>query len=111
MPGRSRGGWPSRSSGENSSKVAILPHYFSPTGPGAALGVERAGRPAQVECLGLADLEAGVGIAVDTVFDRWQDFAVDSESDRDQLPDFRTVALVVAIERVAHATLLRGIWP
>jgi hypothetical protein len=28
-----------------------------------------------------------------------------------EVPDFRTVALVVAIERVTHATLLRGIWP
>jgi len=27
------------------------------------------------------------------------------------VPDFRTVALIIAIERVTHATLLRGIWP
>jgi len=28
-----------------------------------------------------------------------------------ECPDFRTVALVTAIERVANATLMRGIWP
>lgn len=28
-----------------------------------------------------------------------------------ECPDFRTVALVTAIERVANATLIRGIWP
>lgn len=49
--------------------MAILPHYFSPNGPGAALGVERAGQPAHVECLGLADMSAGVAIEPDTVFD------------------------------------------
>jgi len=49
--------------------------------------------------------------AMDTVFDRWQAFVVGEESMEDDMPDFRTVALVIAIERVAHATLLRGIWP
>jgi hypothetical protein len=27
------------------------------------------------------------------------------------VPDFRTVALIIAIERVTRATLMRGIWP
>ena len=48
---------------------------------------------------------------VDTVFNRWQEFVVGEESTQDHMPDFRTIALVIAIERVAHATLLRGIWP
>lgn len=55
---------------------------------------------------------------VDAVFNRWQSFVVGEESGEKQSvtdsplkPDFRTVALVVAIERVARATLLRGIWP
>jgi glutamate dehydrogenase/leucine dehydrogenase len=55
---------------------------------------------------------------VDTVFSRWQSFVVGEEkavnSTRDEaaaLPDFRTVALVIAIERVMRATLMRGIWP
>ena len=49
--------------------------------------------------------------AMDTVFNRWQDFVVGEESSPDHMPDFRTIALVIAIERVAHATLMRGIWP
>jgi len=49
--------------------------------------------------------------AMDTVFNRWQAFVVGEESTQNHLPDFRTIALVIAIERVAHATLLRGIWP
>lgn len=57
--------------------------------------------------------------AVDTVFNRWQAYVVGeakpegrvlSEAPVD-VPDFRTVALIIAIERVVHATLLRGIWP
>lgn len=57
--------------------------------------------------------------AVDTVFNRWQSYVVGeakpegrvlSEEPVD-IPDFRTVALIIAIERVVHATLLRGIWP
>ena len=55
---------------------------------------------------------------VDTVFSRWQRFVVGEEKCADTLhgeasgnPDFRTVALVAAIERVANATLMRGIWP
>ena len=49
--------------------------------------------------------------AMDDVFDRWQAFIVGEETPRNHLPDFRTIALVIAIERVAHATLMRGIWP
>ena len=49
--------------------------------------------------------------ASDAVFDRWEKFAVGEESSDDGIPDFRTVALVIAIERVIHATLMRGIWP
>lgn len=55
---------------------------------------------------------------VDTVFKRWQAFVVGEEKSIDKntgqergCPDFRTVALVTAIERVAKATLMRGIWP
>jgi glutamate dehydrogenase/leucine dehydrogenase len=55
--------------------------------------------------------------AVDVVFERWQRFAVgeqqaelDAVVDCDK-PDFRCIALSIAIERVAHTTLLRGIWP
>ena len=49
--------------------------------------------------------------ATDTVFDRWEKFVVGEESSDDGVPDLRTVALVIAIERVIHATLMRGIWP
>lgn len=57
--------------------------------------------------------------AVDTVFNRWQAFVVGEEKPSGrvlseppaEVPDFRTVALIIAIERVTHATLLRGIWP
>jgi glutamate dehydrogenase/leucine dehydrogenase len=57
---------------------------------------------------------------VDTVFDRWQGFVVGEEipshnekikKDRGQKPDFRSMALSLAIERIAEATLMRGIWP
>jgi glutamate dehydrogenase/leucine dehydrogenase len=57
---------------------------------------------------------------VDTVFDRWQRFVVGEEipsnneknkKERGQKPDFRSMALSLAIERIAEATLLRGIWP
>jgi glutamate dehydrogenase/leucine dehydrogenase len=55
---------------------------------------------------------------VDTIFKRWQAFicgeekGINNES-REQIecPDFRTVALLIAIERVRNATLIRGIWP
>jgi len=49
--------------------------------------------------------------ATDTVFNRWQRFVVGEEGEAGEIPDFRSVALIVAIERVAHATLMRGIWP
>lgn len=54
----------------------------------------------------------------DNVFKRWQGFIVGEEKVNDKdaevsmpSPDFRTVALLTAIERVANATLIRGIWP
>ena len=56
-------------------------------------------------------MRAKIHAAMDTVFNRWQAFVVGEESTQNHLPDFRTIALVIAIERVAHATLLRGIWP
>ena len=57
---------------------------------------------------------------VDAVFDRWQRFVVGEEKpsseetikNSDELnPSFRSMALSIAIERVAEATLMRGIWP
>jgi glutamate dehydrogenase/leucine dehydrogenase len=57
---------------------------------------------------------------VDTVFDRWQGFVVGEEipshsekmeNEPAQKPDFRSMALSLAIERIAEATLMRGIWP
>ena len=57
---------------------------------------------------------------VDTIFNRWQGFVVgedmpcDEEAAKkaiDQKPDFRCMALSIAIERVAKTTLIRGIWP
>jgi glutamate dehydrogenase (NAD(P)+) len=55
---------------------------------------------------------------VDTVFSRWQSFVVGEEKPAtgagdvaEVVPDFRTVALIIAIERVVRATLMRGIWP
>lgn len=56
-------------------------------------------------------MRAKIHVAMDTVINRWQAFVVGEESTQDHMPDFRTIALVIAIERVAHATLLRGIWP
>jgi glutamate dehydrogenase/leucine dehydrogenase len=56
--------------------------------------------------------------AVDNVFNRWQSFVVGDEKPLDAatgeplpVPDFRTVALIIAIERIIRATLMRGIWP
>ncbi len=56
--------------------------------------------------------------ATDIVFEHWQSYSVRKSSEKDEntlpqdcVPDFRTVALVIAIKRVAEATLLRGIWP
>ena len=57
---------------------------------------------------------------VDSVFNRWQGFVVGEnepsniENTKDtngRKPDFRSMALSIAIERVAKATLMRGIWP
>lgn len=57
---------------------------------------------------------------MDTVFDRWQRYVVgedvvcdvDTVNTSDtQKPEFRSIALSIAIERVAKATLMRGIWP
>jgi len=57
-------------------------------------------------------------MAVDNVFNRWQSFMVGEEKPLDAVtgeplpvPDFRTVALIIAIERIIRATLMRGIWP
>ena len=67
-----------------------------------------------------ARLKAQMYKAVDTVFERWQAFVVGEAHTPVQsgpaeparpLPDFRTVALIIAIERVVRATLMRGIWP
>ena len=65
-------------------------------------------------------LKAKMFAVVDAVFSRWQSFVVGEARPADQAavgeasqkaPDFRTVALLIAIERVAKATLMRGIWP
>ena len=65
-------------------------------------------------------LKAKMYDAVDAVFNRWQYFvvgdecqveSVDTRALGQQVPDFRTVALIIAIERVTEATLIRGIWP
>jgi len=54
------------------------------------------------------------------VFDRWQKFVVGEQTPTNQVivkkldgqkPDFRSMALSIAIERVSAATLMRGIWP
>jgi glutamate dehydrogenase (NAD(P)+) len=66
-----------------------------------------------------AKLKSKMHAAVDAVFNRWQSFVVGAESGTATaageqalpLPDFRTIALLIAIERVARATLIRGIWP
>ena len=65
-------------------------------------------------------LKAKMYKTVDDVFKRWQSFVVGeepltSEDEGDgqgqHVPNFRTVALIIAIERVTRATLMRGIWP
>lgn len=57
---------------------------------------------------------------IDTTFNRWQKFVVgegipcDEEAGKETIdpkPDFRSMALSIAIERVAKTTLIRGIWP
>ena len=50
--------------------------------------------------------------AVDFVVDRWNKLKADLAARGSDTPvDLRTAALIVAIERVARATLQRGIWP
>jgi glutamate dehydrogenase/leucine dehydrogenase len=65
-----------------------------------------------------AKLKKKMYSSFDAIFKRWQGFVVGEEKvlDKDTAepiacPDFRTVALLTAIERVANATLMRGIWP
>ena len=57
---------------------------------------------------------------MDLVFEHWQDFIVCDETPSDEKvlktlngekPDFRSIALSISINRVAKATLIRGIWP
>ena len=56
---------------------------------------------------------------MDNVFNRWQAFVVGEEKpagtvlseEPAEVPDIRTVALLIALERVTRATLMRGIWP
>lgn len=65
-------------------------------------------------------LQKSMYTAVDAVFELWQECVVGNgpvvpENKKpgvaDCVPDFRTIALIIAIKRVANATLLRGIWP
>ncbi|MCK5898029.1 MAG: Glu/Leu/Phe/Val dehydrogenase, partial [Methylococcales bacterium] len=58
-------------------------------------------------------LQKKMATAVDLVFDYWQNNSLSSGDTltKNSEPDFRTIALVIAIKRVADATLLRGIWP
>ncbi|HIO92049.1 MAG TPA: hypothetical protein EYG68_04300 [Leucothrix mucor] len=64
-------------------------------------------------------LENRMFSAVDAVFDLWQGYVVgdfpyaeDKKTmPQECVPSFRTIALIIAIKRVADATLLRGIWP
>lgn len=60
-------------------------------------------------------LQKTMDSAIDAVFKRWQDYRVGEcpcpKETQGILPDVRTVALIIAIERVAEATLLRGLWP
>lgn len=66
-----------------------------------------------------ARLQKRIYKAMDIVFSRWQGFVVGEEQPSDTRaeqtgaakPSFRCIALSIAIERVARATLMRGIWP
>jgi len=67
-----------------------------------------------------ARLQKRMYSVVDTVFSRWQGFVVYENKPsgkeiikklQSQKPGFRSIALSIAIERVAKATLMRGIWP
>jgi len=67
----------------------------------------------------MAKLRERMQSTVDAVFNRWQAFVVGEEKPAGRVlseeptgvPDFRTVSLLIAIERVTRATLMRGIWP
>jgi len=65
-------------------------------------------------------LQKRMYMVVDEVFNHWQGFVVgEKKPTEDEIiknsnewkPDFRSIALSIAIERVAKATLMRGIWP
>jgi glutamate dehydrogenase/leucine dehydrogenase len=64
-------------------------------------------------------LEKRMFMVMDLVFSRWQSFVVGEAQSTDEKPEnmddnkpgFRCIALSIAIERVAKATLMRGIWP
>lgn len=67
-----------------------------------------------------ARLQKRMYSVMDVVFKRWQGFVVGEDKPKedeltkqidDLKPDFRCIALSIAIERVAKATLMRGIWP
>jgi CubicO group peptidase (beta-lactamase class C family) len=49
--------------------LTMLLNYFSPVGPGAALAVAVEGKAPHIECCGLADIQQGIEITPDTVFD------------------------------------------
>ena len=60
-------------------------------------------------------LELRARRAVDAVVECWRQLRGDNEAEDLAMPtahtDLRTAALVVAVRRVAKATLQRGIWP
>ena len=49
--------------------------------------------------------------ATDVVVERWRRLSSSGPSHPELCTDLRTAALMLAIERVAHASLQRGIWP
>lgn len=49
--------------------MPILEHYFAADGPGAALAIALDGEAPRIECVGLADIEAGTPITADTPFE------------------------------------------
>jgi len=49
--------------------------------------------------------------ATDTVIERWRALPGKNSPNQQLATDMRTAALVVAIQRMAHITLKRGIWP
>ncbi|MCK4492917.1 MAG: hypothetical protein KAU26_02605, partial [Methylococcales bacterium] len=58
-------------------------------------------------------LQTKMAEAVDLVFDCWQNHSFSSNGTLIKASElnFRTIALVISIKRVAEATLLRGVWP